>query len=302
LSLFPAFTFDEGVLETVRAMMAQAPSVDTPQDVRLSMQSATSADGANVRIVLYEPAANTKGATLPAILHIHGGGYVVGSPEMMHLANFKLVQKLGCVVASVDYRLAPEAKYPAAVEDCYAGLRWLHANAASLNVDPARVAIKGESAGGGLAAALALLARDRGDAPIAFQLLVYPMLDDRPTTPANPYTGEFVWTPASNQFGWSALLGGAAGGPDVPAYAAAARATNFEGLPPAFICVGALDLFLEQDIAYAGALLRAGVPTALHVYPGAYHGFDIVSEGRTTKQFWRDSLEALSQALGVTLS
>jgi triacylglycerol lipase len=200
------------------------------------------------------------------------------------------------VVASVDYRLAPEAKYPAAVEDCYAALRWLHANASALGVDASRIAIKGESAGGGLAAALALLARDRGDAPIAFQVLVYPMLDDRPTAPPNPHTGEFIWTAASNSFGWSSLLVDSAGGADTPAYAAAARASTLAGLPPAFVAVGALDLFLEQDIAYASALLRAGVPTALHVYPGAYHGFDIVGDAQTTKQFWRDSLEALADA------
>jgi triacylglycerol lipase len=298
LDVFPTINFDASTYQVARAMMAQAPLPEIGGDIAVSTQSVQSADGANIRIVVYEPAGKRGGNARPAILHIHGGGYIVGAPEMMTAANCKLVSALGCVVASVDYRLAPEAKYPAAVDDCYAALRWLHGNAASLGIDAKRIAIKGESAGGGLAAALALLARDRGDAPIALQVLVYPMLDDRPPATPNPYTGEFIWTAASNVFGWSSLLVGPAGGPDTPAYAAAARATNLEGAPPAFICVGALDLFLEQDIAYATRLLRAGVPTALHVYRGAYHGFDIVADAKTTKQFWRDSLEALAAAFG----
>jgi hypothetical protein len=162
-------------------------------------------------------------------------------------------------------------------------------------VDPTRIAIGGASAGGGLAAALGLLARDRGEVPLAFQLLIYPMLDDRTVTAAepHPFTGEFVWTPQANYFGWRALLGQEPGSPDVSPYAAAARAESLEGLPPTFISVGTLDLFLEEDLEYARRLIRAGVPTELHVYPGAFHGFDMAESAKVTQTSVRDRLDAL---------
>ena len=158
------------------------------------------------------------------------------------------------------------------MEDCYEGLRWLFENSESLGVDRNRIGIGGSSAGGGLAAALALLARDRGEFPIAFQALIYPMLDDRQTTVSSQWRDP-VWPPASNQFGWSSYLG-ALSGHDVPPYAAAARATDLQGLPPAFISVGALDVFADEDVDYATRLRHAGVEVELHVYPGAPHGFD----------------------------
>jgi acetyl esterase/lipase len=209
------------------------------------------------------------------------------------------VREIGCVVVSVDYRLAPDTPHPGPVEDCYAALRWFHANAAALGVDSGRIAIGGESAGGGLAAALALLARDRAEVPVVFQLLIYPMLDDRTviSPEPHPFAGEFIWTAQSNRFGWRALLGQEPGSPGVSPYAAAARAENLAGLPPAFVSVGALDLFLDENIAYAQRLLRAGVPSELHVYPGAYHGFDLAFEADVTRRFRRDSLQALKRAL-----
>ena len=296
LDLFPTIDLDPTNLAMVRAMLAQAPIPPIPEGIEVRTATATSSDGTAVRLLIYQAARGAGAGPRPAILHMHGGGYVFGAPEMMAAANCQLVKQLGCVVASVDYRLAPEAKHPTPLEDCYAGLRWLHANADALNIDPHRIALKGESAGGGLAAALALLARDRGDAPIAFQALIYPMIDDRPETPPNPHTGEFIWTAASNAFGWSCLLGCAAGGPDTPPYAAASRAADLSRLPPAFIYVGALDLFVDANIAYARRLLRAGVPTQLHVYPGAYHGFEIAAEAATTRQAGRDCLAALATA------
>ena len=154
-------------------------------------------------------------------------------------------------------------------------------------------------AGGGLTAGLALLTRDRGEVPLAFQLLIYPMLDDRTVTSAepHPYTGEYIWTHDANRFGWTALLGQEPGSPDVSPYASAARAEHLEGLAPAFISVGTLDLFLEEDMEYARRLMRAGVPTELHVYPGAFHGFNMAASAKVSQAFVRDQLDALARAL-----
>lgn len=169
-------------------------------------------------------------------------------------------------------------------------------------MDAGWIAIGGASAGGGLAAALGLLARDRAEAPLAFQLLIYPMLDDRTVTmnDPHPYTGEFIWTHNANRFGWTALLGQEPGSADVSPYAAAARADDVAGLPPTYICVGALDLFLEEDMEYARRLMRAGVPTELHVYPGAYHGFNMAAEAQVAQAYTRDFINALRRALRST--
>jgi triacylglycerol lipase len=185
------------------------------------------------------------------------------------------------------------------VEDCYAALKWLHANAGELGVDVGRIAIGGASAGGGLAACLGLLTRDRGEVPLAFQLLIYPMLDDRTVThdDPHPHTGEFIWTHDSNHLGWASLLGQAPGSDGVSPYAAAARAESVAGLPPTFISVGSLDLFLEEDIEYARRLIRAAVPTELHIYPGAFHGFNMVPDAEVTQAYTRDSMGALKRAL-----
>jgi triacylglycerol lipase len=185
------------------------------------------------------------------------------------------------------------------VEDCYAALEWFAREAETLGVDPARIAVTGESAGGGIAAALVLLARERGGIPIAFQHLVFPMLDDRTVTHADPSTflGEFVWTRESNRFGWTALLGGQPGGADVSPFAAPARAEDMSGLPPTFMICGALDLFLEEDLEYARRLARAGTPIELHVYPGAPHGFMLIRDAAISQAFARDSMAALARAL-----
>jgi triacylglycerol lipase len=177
-------------------------------------------------------------------------------------------------------------------------LRWVAAHANELGVDPRRIAVGGSSAGGGLAAALALLARDRGEVPLAFQFLLAPMLDDRTCTTANPhpYTGEFIWTSQDNRFGWASLLGQEPGGPDISPHAAPARAEHLEHLPATFLYVGALDLFVEEDMEYARRLMRAGVPTELHVYPGAYHGFRMIPNAQVTQVAQRDQLAALTRA------
>jgi acetyl esterase/lipase len=235
----------------------------------------------------------------PAILHIHGGGYVLGSAVEGIPMLQRVAREHDCVIVTVDYRLAPETRFPGSLEDNYAALKWLHASAKSLGVDPTRIAVMGESAGGGHAAMLAIAARDRGEVPIAFQVLIYPMLDDRTgsTRHVPAHIGAYMWTPLSNQFGWSSLLGVPAGSKTVPAGAVPARVENLAGLPPAFIGVGAIDLFVEEDVDYARRLINAGVPTELCVVPGAYHGFDFLApEASGSKAFRAAWNAALAKA------
>lgn len=231
---------------------------------------------------------------LPVYFHIHAGGFVAGMPESDALRMAAFAQQTRCIVADVAYRLAPETVYPGAVEDCYHALLWLHRNAARLGGDPARIVIGGESAGGGLAAALALLVRDRGEIPLAGQLLIYPMIDDRTGSTVQPhlYAGAFVWTAASNRFGWQSLLGKPPGGDDTPPYAAAARASNLSGLPATLLCVPALDLFVDECIDYGRRLIEAGVPTDMHVYAGAYHGFDMFNSAEISRRLADDVVRA----------
>jgi len=233
--------------------------------------------------------AKVADGVLPCVYSIHGGGYVLGSHTMDNLLFDALCPKLGCVGVSVDYRLAPETPYPGPLEDCYRGLLWTFEHAAELGIDPERIGVMGVSAGGGLAAALALLVRDRGEVNVAFQLLDSPMLDDRQRTPSSREDGLPVWSAASNAFGWKAYLGDLYGAPDVPATAAPARATDLAGLPPAFVSVGSVDGFRDENIDYALRLNQAGVPTELHVYPGACHGFNLIApHAAVAKQCTRD--------------
>lgn len=250
-----------------------------------------------VPVRVYAPAG--RDGALPALLWIHGGGYVLGSVEQDDFFCRQIAALLPCVVVSVEYRLAPEHPFPAPVEDCYAALRWLRANAETLGVDPARIAIGGASAGGGLAAGLALLARDRGEVEVAFQLLIYPMIDDRNVEPAGAALPDtLLWSRESNAIGWRAYLGAEPGGAEVSPYAAAARAEQLAGLPPAFIAVGELDLFLHENIEYAQRLLRADVTAELHVYPGAFHGFEgIAPTADVSQRFITDRNGALRRAL-----
>jgi acetyl esterase/lipase len=250
-----------------------------------------------VRVTLYRP-VNRPGP-LPVYLNIHGGAYIMGAAVFNGRFNVATAAEAGCLVASVDYRVAPEAKAPAAVEDCYAALAWLHESAGELQIDRRRVAIGGDSAGGGLAAALALLSRDRGRYPVCFQLLMYPMLDDRRAArgPENPHVGEFIWTRPNNLFAWRAYLGEEPGAENISAYHAPARALNLAGLPPAYIGVGSLDLFLEENLDYAKRLLAAGVPTELHVFPRAFHSFDRAPGARISELATREMHNVLATAL-----
>lgn len=245
---------------------------------------------ADVSVRLYQPPGLVVPA--PALLWIHGGGYVTGSAYQDEGLCRRFSAALGITVASVEYRLAPEHPYPLPLEDCYAALRWLVDRP---EVDATRVAIGGASAGGGLAAALALIARDRGEVTPALQLLVYPMLDDR-TTAAGDHGDNStyrVWGNRSNRFGWSAYLRGADPGHAVPA-----RREDLTGLPPAWIGVGTRDLFHDEDLVYARRLTDAGVPCQTEVVPGGFHGFDVVAPGNpVSKAFFAGQCAALRRTL-----
>jgi acetyl esterase/lipase len=309
LSFLPSFDFNEETLRAVRAGTAMESQKRPPlppeqQAIACEQRFIPGPPGApDVRLLVYTPPGKDAATMRPAYLHMHGGGYVIGNPEINDGSNRSLVAEIGCVVVSVDYRLAPETRYPGALEDCYAALTWLNAQAEQLGVDSSRIAIGGESAGGGHAAALAILAQRRGAAQICFQLLDSPMLDDRTgsTSDPHPYCGEFVWTAASNRFGWQSLLGIEPGTAAVPSGAVPARVADLTGLPPAFITVGALDLFLEEDLEYARRLIRAGVPTELYVVPGAFHGFGAVGgQAPQVQACMRLRRDALARALRRT--
>ncbi len=220
--------------------------------------------------------AKAAGGLLPAIVTIHGGGYVIGSYDMDSPQLDRWCPGLGVVGVSVEYRLSPETGYPGPLEDCYAALRWTYDNAGDLGIDRERIGLYGLSAGGGLAAALALLARDRGDIPLAFVVLDCPMLDDRQQTPSIRSDGLYVWGSGSNEFGWRAYLGALYGSDEVPPYAAAARAADLKGLPPTCVVVGSIDGFRDEDIDYAQRLNQAGVACELHVIAGLPHAYLLV--------------------------
>lgn len=289
---------DTTVAKLRETMAGQAPPLGDPASFGLTREEVlVPVDaGPDVRCLLYRPNDVAEGSS-PGYVHIHGGGYLFGSPAGSDAANLDLASQLGIVVLSVDYRLAPEHPIPAPLDDCYAALAWIHDNARELGVDRKRIGIGGESAGGGLAAALALRARDVGEYEVCWQHLTYPMLDDRTgggEQPGDPLVGEFVWTRHSNQFGWNSYLGDAPrASPQVPA-----RAESLEGLPPTWMFTATLDLFRDENIDYARRLMQAGVPCELLVYPGACHGFQGVVEAHLSKRYRADHRTALSRGLG----
>jgi acetyl esterase/lipase len=274
-----------------------AKSCGSARDVRRSEKFIQGPNG-EIRLLVYQP--EFARPQVGAFLHLHGGGFVLGAPELGDERNTQITRELGHVVASVAYRLAPEATYPAALEDAYAALLWLARNASALNIDPKRIGIVGESAGGGHAAALALASRDRGEVPLSLQWLIYPMLDDRTgsVVDPHPFAGEFVWTASDNQAAWKAMLGQDAGGIPPGPYAVPARVEDLSGLPPTLIQTGALDLFCEENIDYARRLIRAGVSTELHVYPNAPHGFTLVSDSLVARAARRDAFDVIRRIWG----
>jgi acetyl esterase/lipase len=288
---YPAFEVSEKNLEFLRKMSG-APPLESPAFVERMIPGPSGAPDVRIYII----GAREGVAPRPAVLHIHGGGYVHGTAKRGMRALQQLATAHDCVVVTVDYRLAPETRFPGSLEDSYAALRWMHSQADELGIDRTRIALLGESAGGGLVAALAIAARDRGEVPIALQVMIYPALDDRTgsTRPVPAHIGAFVWNAASNRFGWSSLLGVPAGSDSVPRGAVPARVANLTGLPPAFIATGSIDLFVQEDIAYAQRLIEAGVTTELYVAPGGFHAFDtMVPNATISKRFtaaWNDAL------------
>jgi acetyl esterase/lipase len=279
----------------------EAPAQTPPYEVR----RIPGPKGApEVRIIVINGQAGA--APRPAIVYLHGGGFIGGVADSKIPSMQRVALEHECVVVCVDYRLAPETRFPGALEDNYAALKWLYESAEASGADRSRIAVMGESAGGGHAAMLAIAARDRGEVSLAGQILIYPMLDDRTGSSRRvpPFIGTFVWVPASNRYGWTSLLGVPAGSPTVPAGAVPARVQNLAGLPATFIGVGALDLFVEEDVAYAGRLITSGVPTELLVIPGAFHGFDgLAPESIVAIQFrlaWNAALNRVLAARSAT--
>jgi acetyl esterase/lipase len=298
----PNDTWCDAMLPGRRELIRELARANKPPlrtDVELEERRIPGPRGApDVRVVIVRP--RTAGKSVPAVLHFHGGGFVAGLPEMARATIATYAAELGAVVVSVDYRLAPEQRFPCALDDAYAALAWLHAQAGALGVDPMRIAVSGDSAGGGLSAGLALLARDRGEYPIAFQHLLFPGLDDRSAlrTQLPPGVGRWIWSIESHRYAWTSLLGHAPGQrEDVSPYAAPARAVDLARLPPACIQVGALDLFVDENVDYALRLRAHGVPCALHVYPGAPHSFTMAWRAPVTRACDRDALAALGKAL-----
>jgi acetyl esterase/lipase len=300
LGMLPANLFDLSDLDSAVALLTSmfAVPVELPPSVVHEDHRVTGSDGHDVVVRVYRP-RNASSTPRPALYWIHGGGYVLGNVGMDDLRCAELVDRLDIVVASVEYRLAPASPFPVPLDDCATGLSWLFAESGPLGIDATRVAIGGGSAGGGLAASLALRVRDGGGPQPCFQLLRYPMIDDRQTTASShAVTDGRVWNRSSNTAGWSAYLGAAASSTDVSPYAAAARAVDLGGLPPAIVTVGELDLFLDEDVDYARRLVAAGVSTELHVYPRCVHGSDaLLPDADVVTRWKRDEADALHRAL-----
>ena len=277
----------QAMRDGMAGMMAAMPP-PAGEGVIVSDRAIKGLNGApDVPIRLYIP--SWLKAPYPIHLDIHGGGYIAGDLDTDGQICRDICKGADCAVVSVDYRLAPETTWPGSSDDCYAALLWIAREGAGLGFDISKLTIGGESAGGGHAAALAIRARDEGGPRIRLQLLGQPMLDDRTcTAEPHPYTGEYDWTHELNNLGWGSLLGVAPGSDAVPAGAVPARCADLSGLPPAFIVVGALDLFAEEDIDYARRLMRAGVPTELHVLPGMFHGAASVVPGAALSKTYFD--------------
>ncbi len=251
--------------------------------------------GPQVRVRIYRPPSPSTQGLLPGVLFLHGGGYAMGSPEASAPTYKQLMRSRDCVIVAPDYRKSVEAPYPAAANDCYATLLWMHQNAAELGVRDDRIIVVGESAGGGLTAAVSLMARDRGEVSVAHQMPLYPMIDDRMTSDSMCDNDAPLWSARHNRVAWDLYLGGLSSD-QVPKYAAPARETDYAGLPPTTTFVGALDPFRDETVDYVEHLRAAGVPAELRVFDGCYHGFDLLrpdsKPARAAGEFLRQQFAA----------
>lgn len=302
-ALLPALPFDD--IAAARALesqiLAATPEREGPIPVDVRQSTAPGPDGSHdVPVRIYTP----RGGAAPrsALVYLHGGGFCLGSVALAHGGCAMFAAETGAVVVSVEYRLAPEHPFPAGLEDGYAAFRWTVRHAAELGVDPAWIGVGGDSAGGGLAAALSLLARDRGGPVPCFQYLGIPALDDRLLTPS---MHEFTDTPGlrrrdAESF-WDHYLGGpgARGGADVPYYAAPARAENLTGLPPTYVAVCEFDPLRDEGLDYAQRLVRAGVPTELHLFPGTFHASTTIQDAEVSRRMTSEAIGAMRRWLRV---
>ena len=294
----PRVNYSNKNLWLINLLMSIIPAPKAPEGIFVENIIIPGPDKqGRVRVRIYKPKSVVE--PTPALLWMHGGGYVMGKPEIDDFTCVEFVRVLGIVVASVDYRCAPKHPFPAALEDCYTALKWMASHAHQLDVDKKRIAIGGESAGGGLAAALAQLSFDRKEVAPTFQLLVYPMLDDRTVlrTDINDHNN-VTWSQKSNRFGWESYLGMDCGAKNVPAYSVPARRDNLSGLAPAWIGVGSLDIFHDEDMAYAQRLNETDVECDIKVIPGAFHGFDAINHQLPVVQDFRNmQIEVLKKHL-----
>ncbi|MEM7097310.1 MAG: alpha/beta hydrolase fold domain-containing protein [Pseudomonadota bacterium] len=298
----PSVDITDELLPRIREQSAMRGGLADAEAVGVTRREVTipaypgATDTQEVRCLLYTP--DNPESNRPGYVHIHGGGYIMGSPEGSDIGNLAVCSKLGVVVLSVDYRLAPEHPIPAPLDDCYSGLAHMHSQASDLGVDTNRIGVGGESAGGGLAAALAIMARDKGEYSVCHQHLTYPMLDNLTGDaehPGDPLVGEFVWTRQRNQYGWKSYLGKApAQAPQVPA-----RVEDYAGLPGTWMFTADLDLFRDENIDYARSLMRAGVSVDLEVFSGACHGFQMLPGTHLGRRYITAHMEALERGLGV---
>jgi acetyl esterase/lipase len=278
---------------TVEQMLAMMPAPENPNVVTQDRTVPGPEGAPDISVRIYRPVGTT--GALPGVFYIHGGGMVLGTVAGEDATATMVCDEVQAVVVSVEYRLAPEHPHPAPLEDCYAGLVWTAENAADLGIDPSRLAIHGHSAGGGLAIATAMLARDRGGPDLRFMMPIYPMIDDSNTTASShEITDVGIWDRGANLEAWGWYLGGK----EADQYAAPARAEDVSGLPPAFIDVGTADLFRDEDIAFAQRLMQAGVPCEFHVNPGAYHASETFApDAALSKRIRAMRLDALRRAL-----
>lgn len=274
VSLLPVLDLSDpgGSRARERELLIGAPPADLTGIEVHNLRIEGPEEGVEVGLRVYTPVGTT--TPRPGLYHVHGGAYVMGSAEMDHVRNAQLCRELGAVIVAVDYRLAPEDPFPAGLDDCFVGLEWMVGHAEDLGLDPERIAVRGVSAGGGLAAALALRCRDQGGPVLCFQHLSIPQLDDRLETESmRTFTDTPLWHRAAAEISWDSYLGpGRRGAADVPSHAAPSRATDLSSLPPAYVSAMEFDPLRDEGIAYACGLLAAGVSVELHVFPGTFHG------------------------------
>lgn len=271
----PKFLFSAKNLWLTALLIRLTPSPKTLEGILVENVFIAGQDNrTKVRLRVYKP--KSMSAPMPVLIWLHGGGYIMGNPEMDDRSCAEYVRELGITVVSVDYRCAPNHPFPAGLDDSYAALQWVVSHSKELGVDTSRIAVGGNSAGGGVAAALSQLAHDRQEVKVVFQLLVYPMLDDRTVLRADiDDSNNITWNQKSNRYGWESYLGKQCGADDVPAYSVPARRADLSGLPKAWIGVGTLDIFHDEDVAYAQRLKACGIECEIDIVSGAFHGFDV---------------------------